>query len=276
MSPVSSSRLDAWLAGRPVSTASAYRRDARQFMDATSAALVEAERADVQGWIDELGESGLAASTVQRKLAALSSLFAFLVAEGAREENPARRCRAPAARAHLSEKILTRGQVRRLCYIGAEAGRDRLMLRVLYALALRASDLVSIEPRDVRPASAGAPKAAGLVNLFGKGSKEATLRMEGAPWPLLWKRARETSEGEPIFGVSRQTVWRVTKRAAERAGLPEDVSPHWLRHSAISHMLDAGAAPHEVRQFARHASLETTSTYAHVRPDASPGAVLSA
>ena len=268
--------VSAWLAGRPSSTAAEYRRDALRFARAAPGRLVEVGRAAVQDWLDELhAEEELALSTVRRKLAALSSLFAFMVAEGLRDDNPAQRCRAPIARSRLSEKILTRRQVRHLCYIGAQAGRDRLMLRTLYALALRASELVTIETRDVRPADDDDPQAAGLVDLYGKGQKEATLRMEGPPWPLLKKRAKETEDG-PLFDVSRQTVWNVVKKAADRAQLPEKVSPHWLRHSAVSHMLNAGVPAHEVRDFARHASLETTSTYAHARPDASPGAVLSA
>jgi integrase/recombinase XerD len=267
--------VGAWLAGRPESTADEYRRDALRFRRSAGEDLASVGRAGVQAWLDELGEE-LAASTVRRKLAALSSLFAFMQAEGLREDNPALRCRAPKARSRLSEKILTRRQVRHLCYIGAEAGRDRLMLRTLYALAWRASELVSIAARDVRPAEGEEPREAGLVDLYGKGQKEATLRMQGPPWPLLWKRAGESSPGGALFDVSRQTVYNVTKRAAKRAGLPEKVSPHWLRHSAASHMLDAGAPAHEVRDYLRHSSLETTSRYAHARPDSSPGAALSA
>jgi len=167
----------------------------------------------------------------------------------------------------LAERILSEEQVLRMISQEPDA-RKQLIIRVLYATGGRVSEVCALTWRD-----AVARDDAGQLTLLGKGSKTRVVLLSRATWQALAaSRPTEAGPDTPIFmsrtgkPLTRSWLWEVVKTAARRAGLPDGVSPHWMRHAHISHALDRGAPPHLVKDTVGHASLDTTSAYAHARP----------
>ena len=193
----------------------------------------------------------------------------------------------------LAERILPEAAVHRVLAVAdgeAEGGsfvqrRNALALRLFYASGGRVSELAGLRWRDCVERSLERGRPTGQVTLYGKGGKTRRVLLSADTWAILdGHRQRETTGGvaeggHPVLrsrkaGVggaprplTRQQLWRVVKDLAKRAGLPGAVSPHFFRHAHASHALDRGAPPHLVQQTLGHASLQTTSRYAHARPD---------
>ena len=144
------------------------------------------------------------------------------------------------------------------------------MLRLFYASGARVSELVKLMCGDAEERDGGK----GQITVTGKGGKVRTILLSPETWKQLRELIGDRPAEEPIFKsrkggtLTRKQALRIVKAAGKRAGLP-DISPHWLRHAHVSHALDRGAPVHVVQATAGHASLSTTSTYAHARPDTS-------
>jgi site-specific recombinase XerD len=253
-----------WLHGRPANTASAYRRDTGRFLAFLSKPLVAIELGDLQAWDSSM--AGTSVSSRARRLSAAKSLLAFGHRVGFLTLDIGRAFRVTKPTTTIAEHILTEAQVNRL--IGAEPlPHARVLLRLLYTCGLRASEAAALRRRDLTPRG----KAGGEARLLGKGAK---LRTVGIPL-ALWREIEELSgalradapvtPGRNGAALDRQSVHRIVKRAAKRAGLDKAVSAHWLRHSHASHALDHGAPPHVVQKNLGHASLATTTGYLHAR-----------
>jgi integrase/recombinase XerD len=257
-----------FLSGRPLTTQRKYREALRQ-LRAALPSLGGATLDQLQRWAASLAH--LAPATQKRLIATASSFYAFHQKQGTLSGNPATALRAPKLRDTLAERILTREQVHAL--LGAAAcHRDRAALTVLYYGGLRASELCGLRWRDVQPrGDLGAQLA-----ILGKGGKPRTVLLPpvGAD-PLLALRGAAAKPGDLCLGIDARTLHRIVKRSAKRAGLPDAVSPHWLRHALASHALDAGAPVHVVQQTLGHASLTTTTRYVHARPDEGAGQYLA-
>jgi integrase/recombinase XerD len=170
----------------------------------------------------------------------------------------------------------------------------------LYFGGLRVSEAAGLTWRDVQPVTVKGSERVQL-SIFGKGSKTRRVLLPSHVGAAVLAYRREharpagvAGKDHAVFtplnqagdgphhrtdarkGASRSTVWRWVKGAAARAGVDEGASTHWLRHAHASHALDAGAPVHLVRQGLGHASLATTTKYAHARPDASAGDYLDA
>ncbi len=274
--------IAAWLHGRASNTHDAYSRDVRAFLAFASdryrseKPVEDLRLEDVQAWDRWMEEQGLTASTRRRKMAAARSFFRFLGEQGRVAKNPAAGVRPPRSRETLTERILTEDDVRRII-IHEPDERKRLLLKLLYAGALRASELVGLRKADVVYRSPVQDRGRGRVQLtvFGKGSKTRQVLIEGsAAGELLQLRDTLTDADERIFALSRHGLYRVVKAAAARAGLPA-ASTHWMRHAHATHALWAGADIKLVQTTLGHASISTTAQYLHVRPETSSSSYLS-
>ncbi len=268
-------------------THAAYRRDLSRYRDWLVARgvvdLVAVGEPDVAEYVSVLraGEDGrtpLAASSAGRALSAVRGLHRFAAREGRVARDVSATARPPASRRSLPS-TLDVGEVERLILAaGAAEGpvglRDRALLEVLYGTGARISEAVSLAIDDV--------DLDGLaVRLFGKGSKTRVVPLgrhaAGAleAWlvrgrPALAARGRGSAYlflntlGRPL---SRQSAWAVVRAAAARAGLTAQVSPHTLRHSFATHLLQGGADVRVVQELLGHASVTTTQIYTHVTID---------
>jgi integrase/recombinase XerD len=251
-----------WLHGRPARTAEAYATDAASLLDhlhAQGQTLATLTLAALQAWVGSL--SG-AASSRARRVSAAKSLLSFAHRTGYVPFNVGAALRAPVVRRTLP-RALTQGQVERLLE-AAPVGRARALCTALYLTGARVSELLAVTWADVTPQGEGAA----TIAIVGKGNRPRRIRVRSGVLP-------ESGEpSEPVFktrtgrALSVREAQAIVRRAAVAAGLTEAVSPHWLRHAHVSHALDAGAPVHTVQATVGHASLATTSRYAHPKPGA--------
>jgi integrase/recombinase XerD len=258
-------------------TLAAYRRDLDGFVAHLRTKGVEAPgdttAEHVRGWIYHLRGRGLAAASIRRAQSSLRTYFAFLLAEGVVDADPTDRMQSPRSPRTLPDH-LTREEVEAL--LGAVDPdhplhwRDRAVLELLYATGMRASELVELPLRRLELQD-------GFLTVVGKGSKErlvpvgrpavrALERYLGQLRPELDRGRGEgrvflTTRGRPL---SRQTVYNVVKEAARRAGIERRVSPHTLRHTFATHLLEGGADLAAVQELLGHADISTTQIYTHV------------
>ena len=145
--------------------------------------------------------------------------------------------------------------------------RNRLLLRMLYATAVRVSELCRMHWDDLQAREVG-----GQVTIVGKGGKTNCVLIPEHLWRDLMEFRKQAIGGAPIFAGRKGKslhpghVLRIVRKAAKRAGIDRNVSPHWLRHSHASHALDRGAPIHLVQATLNHSNLATTGKYLHVRP----------
>jgi integrase/recombinase XerD len=228
-----------------------------------------------------------AASSLARLQSSVRGLHRYLAREGIEDEDVSTRLRPPKAARRLPE-ALTIEQVERL--LAAPSGedpigsRDRALLELMYATGARVSEVVTLDVDDlmVGGGSTGTGSTGDIVRLRGKGDKERIvpvgsfaraavdayltrvrpeLSLRGRATPRLFLGAR----GAPL---SRQSAWLVIRAAAEKAGISAHVSPHTLRHSFATHLLQGGADVRVVQELLGHASVATTQIYTHVTVDA--------
>jgi len=286
--PTLTRQLDAYLAhltverGVAANTLASYRRDLRRYLEYLTDLHI-GDLADVQEHhIGEFGASlrrgdpergrpALAASSAARALIAVRGLHRFAAAEGQTPVDVARTVKPPSAGRRLP-KALTVDQVAAvLDAAGSEADgarglRDRALLELLYSTGARISEAVGLDVDDI-DASARA------VLLRGKGGKQRLVPV-GRPalaaldaYLVRGRTALATGQSPAVFlnvrggRLSRQSAWKVLQTAAERAGLDIAVSPHTLRHSFATHLLDGGADVRVVQELLGHASVTTTQIY---------------
>jgi integrase/recombinase XerD len=268
--------------GRAASSISSYRRDLisyEEFLRARGLRLAEVERAAVQDYLAFMVASGLAAASRARALAAIRGLHAFAHAERGAAIDPTQDLEGPRVPQGLP-KALSEREVESLLAAVAGDGprelRDRAILEMLYATGARISELVGLSITDV-------DFEMSLVRLFGKGSKERIVpvgRMAvcalgdwlgplGRTAVMAGKRSRR-DDADALFvstrgtRMSRQAAWVVVRTHATSAGLADKVSPHVLRHSCATHLLDHGADIRVVQELLGHASITTTQVYTKV------------
>jgi integrase/recombinase XerD len=262
--------------GLSANTAAAYRRDLSQY------GRFLAERGDpspdqVSAFVRSLTEAGLAASTIARKSAAIRGYHRFLVAEGMADADPTSLLESP-RRGSGIPKALTVDEMHRLLDapdLDTELGlRDSALLEFMYATGCRVAEAVGVALADVDLDTQTA-----LVT--GKGDKERIVPIGGYAVVAIerYLPARmELRSGRPdpgtLFvnsrgaGLSRQGVWVIVRKNAQRAGIEATrISPHVLRHSAATHMVEGGADLRSVQEILGHASISTTQVYTRVSPE---------
>ncbi|MEZ5319649.1 MAG: site-specific tyrosine recombinase XerD [Vicinamibacterales bacterium] len=258
-------------------TLEAYRRDLLRlaaFAAAREAAVTALTRGDLEEFVRETMTAGLSPASTARLVAAVRGFYRFLRLTGAVAANPADDLQAPRTMPALP-RFLSLDDVDRLIAAPDTATpkglRDRAILEVLYATGLRVSELVGLRLADVRLDE-------GLVQCLGKGHKERLVPLgdEAAGWirryvrdgrPALLGRRDGTSLFVNARGgarLSRLGCWKVIKACARRAGVRAHVSPHVLRHSFATHLLERGADLRAIQAMLGHADLSTTQIYTHV------------
>jgi integrase/recombinase XerD len=265
--------------GRSPNTIEAYHRDLAPLLE-TGTPL---EPAALAGYVRSLRErpEPLAASSIARTISSIRGFCRFLVDEGELETDPSTELIAPKQPARLP-KALTIEQVEAL--LAATDGdeptalRDKALIELLYATGARISEAVALNVDDL----IGEDGAAELVRLFGKGGKQRIVPVGSyarAAIDAYLVRAR------PVFSVrgtatpalflgargarlSRQNAWLLLRAAAEKAKLDVELSPHSMRHSFATHLLQGGADVRVVQELLGHASVATTQIYTRVTADA--------
>jgi integrase/recombinase XerD len=226
-------------------------------------------RPDLRKWIANLSREGLAPSSIARAVSAARGFFRFLMLDGHRKHQPTEDLDTPQRFAYLP-KFLTEDEINRLFAapdISTPEGiRDRALFELMYAAGLRVSEVISLKETDVE-------LHAGLVKAHGKGSKERRVPMgKSAIHWLQQYAAVKASYGRPTSPflfvhagrpLSRQFAWAAIKRYAEQAGL-KDVSPHTLRHSFATHLMQHGADSRSVQALLGHSDISTTQIYTHI------------
>jgi integrase/recombinase XerD len=282
-------------------TLQAYRRDLARYQAVMTArgraAITEVTAADVAGFLAGLREGGenhapLAASSAARAVAAVRGLHAFAAAEGLAGSDVASQVRPPTPPRRLPRAIGVAEVERLIAATGAgeEPGdprplRDRALLELLYGTGARISEAVGLDVDDLgiagRADGPGGPPA--TLRLSGKGGKQRIVPVGRYAWealdaylvrarPALAVGSRRASASPAVFlnarggRLTRQGAWGVLKAAAERAGLA-GISPHTLRHSFATHLLDGGADVRVVQELLGHASVTTTQVYTLVTVD---------
>lgn len=274
-----------WLAverGRAGSTVEAYRRDLRAwsgYLGEVGVAIDGATPAVVAGWVAAMRSDARAASTIARRVVAVRGLYRFLVSEGLADVDPTAEVDQPRVPAGLP-KALDETVV--IALVESPAGtapgdrRDRALLELLYGTGARISEAVGLSLGDVDLDGA-------TVRLFGKGAKERVVPLGNAAiealrhwlcdagrgqWvPEAWSRR---DDADAVFlnrrggRLSRQGAWGVVKSRAASVGITDHLSPHVLRHSCATHMLDHGADVRSVQELLGHASIGTTQVYTRV------------
>lgn len=251
-----------------------YRRDLKRleaWAESLGKDVQELTRKDLRLWIAQLSRDGLAPASVSRAVSAARGLFHFLLLDGHLKSHPTEDLDTPQRLAHLPQ-FLTEEQMERLLAVpntGTDEGlRDRAIIELMYATGLRVSELVSLKLADV-------DIDAGLIVCHGKGSKERRVPIgkSATHWLQLYtpSRARhDKARSHPqLFlhkrggPLSRQFIWATIKRYARQANLP-DISPHTLRHSFATHLLQHGADSRSVQALLGHSDISTTQIYTHI------------
>lgn len=265
-----------WLHGRSRHTQRAYRSDAARFLTFVGKPLPLVTLGDVQAFADALRQEALAPASQARCLSSVKSLLAFGHRLGYLAFDVGRAVRLPPLKHVLAERILPEVLVQKILMLEPNA-RNRVLLRTLYAGALRVSELCALKWRDLQPRGGGA----GQVTIFGKGSKTRAVLLPAAIWGELTALRGDASDDGPVFRSRKgghldpSAVLRLVKAAAKRAGVTGAVSPHWFRHAHASHALDRGAPIHLVQATLGHASVATTGKYTHARPNESSSRYLA-
>ena len=274
-----------WLAverGRAANTITAYRRDLtsyEEFLRGRGLALAEVTEPVVEDYVAFLRAAGRKPSSVARAMVSVRSLHRFCVDEGAATSDPTGEVGTPRVPQGLP-KALSEDEVERLlaAVVGddAVARRDRAILELLYGAGLRISELVGLSLPDL-------DLDAGTLRALGKGSKERVVPVgrlaraalmawldRGGREVMVPARFARRGDAEAVFlnqrggRLSRQGAWAMVRRYGDRVGLGERLTPHVLRHSCATHMLDHGADIRVVQELLGHASIATTQVYTRV------------
>lgn len=258
-------------------TLDSYQRDLRAFetylKQKTKLKIEEARQGDIVSYLAFLHAKGKANSTISRNVASIRSFFHYMVRVQMLPYDPTVHIDTPKIEKRLP-KVMTVAQVEKLLTspdLNTIAGiRDKAMLELLYATGIRVTELVSVELPDLN-------LSAGFLKCMGKGSKERIIPIgEIAQRALVHyievSRPR-LSKGEVNHAlflnhhgtqISRQGFWKLLKKYTREAGIMADITPHTLRHSFATHLLERGADLRAVQEMLGHADISTTQIYTHV------------
>jgi integrase/recombinase XerD len=263
-------RVEKGLAGNSIES---YQRDLhrlRKWAEKTGLDAGTLTRGDLRKWIAHLSREGLAPRSTSRAVSAARGFYKFLMVDGHIRVNPAEDLDTPQGIAYLP-RFLTEEEIERLLNapnVSTDEGtRDRAMLELMYATGMRVSETISLGAGDV-------DLDAGLIVCYGKGSKQRRVPMgkSAMKWIEEYKRVRTrlgqstnprlflSGKGKPL---TRQFAWATIKRYAEQLGFP-NISPHTLRHSFATHLLQRGADSRSVQALLGHSDISTTQIYTHI------------
>ncbi|HKJ92068.1 MAG TPA: site-specific tyrosine recombinase XerD [Longimicrobiales bacterium] len=258
-------------------TLDAYRRDVGRLVEFLEARGIR--RADAAGGTDlrefvyHLKDLGLQPSSIRRGLSAVRTYYGFLLAEGLADADPSEQLESPQTWRRLPD-VLRLDEMERLLEAPDPADRlywrDKAMLEFMYASGVRVGELITVRVRDLALDE-------GFASVFGKGSKERLVPVGGSAVRAVRVYLREVrgrldrgggegvvflnARGRPL---TRMGVWKVLRKHVKRAGLEKRVTPHTLRHTFATHLLEGGADLAAVQEMLGHADISTTQIYTHV------------
>jgi len=256
--------------GYSENTIKSYDRDLGQFLKFNKEKKVDRET--IKSYLEHLYDEGYSVSSTERKLACLKSFFNYLVREGKQKTNPTSDVKLPKKAKRLpkalsiSETIKLISAPREKNYIGL---RDAALLEILYASGMRVSEAANLDLNDLNFSVA-------FVKCFGKGSKERIVPINKATLRAL---KEYIEKGRPKFPqkdkealfldkngkrLTRQGMWLVIKKYVKISGVKGKTSPHTLRHSLATHLLEKGADLRSVQEMLGHADISTTQIYTSV------------
>lgn len=262
--------------GLAMNTLESYGRDLRQysqFLQGDESNLDAVSRSTILNYMLFLQKQGKATATIARRLAALKAFYQFLVREKRIKADPTANLESPKLEKRLP-RVLTVSEVERLLAQPDSAQgsglRDRAMLELLYATGIRVSELVSLNIGDVNLET-------GYIRCAGKGSKErivplGSLAIQSVRAYLEQGRARLVKDRDEAalfvnhhgHRLTRQGFWKIVKKYADDARIEKEITPHTLRHSFATHLLENGADLRSVQEMLGHADISTTQIYTHV------------
>ncbi len=262
--------------GLATNTVEAYRRDVGEFLSLVRSrkwTLKGVRKQELAVYIQHLYGT-LSARSVMRKIVSLRSFFRFLLLDGYLQEDPSETLQSPKVWRSLPG-YLSEDEVERLLEqpdLSTPYGlRDRAMLEVLYATGLRVSELVGIRLEEIN-------FELGCLRTFGKGSKERIVPLGGSAVRFIQQYLKEARQhflrkrrASPFLFVTqqghsmtRQYFWMLVRKYGRKVGIEKKISPHLLRHSFATHLLDHGADLRAVQMMLGHADISTTQIYTHV------------
>lgn len=265
-------------------TESNYRRDVNRYLTWLERAgitdLKQVTARDVEAYVADLrrgvdGARALSTSSAARALVVSRGLHKFGVAEGVLDADVAAEVTPPKQGERLPDTLSVQ-EVEALldsCPTETPVGvRDRALLELLYATGARVSELLGLNVDDVQDSE-------GVITVTGKGNKQRLVpvgkhaQAAVSAYLVRVRPAFATGKSHALFlntrggALSRQSAWTVLKQAAQRAGIEKEISPHTLRHSFATHLLEGGADVRTVQELLGHASVTTTQIYTHVTAD---------
>jgi integrase/recombinase XerD len=259
-------------------TVAAYRNDLTQFLaylaDVDVSSWQDVGRDHIQDYVLFLNGRGYASSTVARKVAAVKSYFHFLVVDGVLGDDPTAAVDSPPVDKHLP-RPLSPDEMARLLMAPAKSNspkalRDRALLELMYATGMRASEVIGLKVSALDLED-------GTVRCLGKGRKERIMPLHPRAQEVLGDylengrpRLLRGQDQMALFvnhrgrPLTRQGLWLLVKDYAEEAGIVRKVTPHTLRHSFATHLLDGGAGLREVQHLLGHTNIASTQIYTKV------------
>ncbi len=263
--------------GLAENTIASYRHDLLLYLsfidELDISSLQQTNRMHIQAFLVELHHQGKASATLSRCVASIRAFYNFLLQERIVDHDPAIYVHSPKIARKLPH-VLTMDEVSSLLVMpdpSTEMGlRDKAMFEVLYATGIRVSELISLNVSDVN-------LSASFLRCLGKGSKERIIPLgrfarqavvaytQAARYSLL-----QDKEDKALFvnhlgkRLTRQGFWKIIKKYAKMAGIKQDITPHTLRHSFATHLLENGADLRAVQEMLGHADISTTQIYTHV------------
>ncbi len=263
--------------GLAQNTLESYGRDLQQFhlyLKNNNLELIrDSSRNIILNYLNALQAKGRAVSTISRNLAAIKSFYQYLVRQRYLEKDPAANLESPKLEKKLP-KILTVGEVEELLKqpnnFMPGGIRDKAMLELLYATGIRVSELISLNSADIN-------LDMGYIKCYGRGSKERVVPLGSIAAkcvqeyinkgrPKLVRTYDETALFVNHHGnrLTRQGFWKIIKKYAQEANITKDITPHTLRHSFATHLLENGADLRSVQEMLGHADISTTQIYTHI------------
>lgn len=253
----------------------AYLRDASAFAEFAigecGRSAVQISREDIDSYTAHLTQRGVAISSSARALSSLRSLFEWLAETAQRQDIPTALTSQPKAPRHLPQ-LLTIDEIDRMIAAintsnGTKGVRDRAIIELLYSCGLRVSELVGLQLGDLFFEE-------GYIRITGKGSKQRLVPISGSAMALVRSyialREPKNADEATLFlnsrgaKLSRISIFNFVKAAAKAADVTTQLSPHTLRHSFATHMLQGGASVRQVQELLGHESITTTEIYTHV------------
>ncbi len=258
-------------------TLDSYQRDIRSYLiflkERGYQHIEEAERESIVNYLENLREKGRANSSISRNLASLRSFYRYLQQEGVINNNHAKKVESPRIEEKLP-RVLTVEEVDKLLEGPLSDGkvglRDKAMLELLYASGIRVSELVGLNLKDFNP-------EVGFLRCLGKGMKErivpvgsvAVLNVKDYIEKCRNKLVKDVNENALFVNqhgrrLTRQGFWKILKKYAVKANISGEITPHTLRHSFATHLLENGADLRSVQEMLGHSDISTTQIYTRI------------